>query len=60
VADALRKEPGVEVELVDGNRGELTVLMDGRVVAKKGLIFKPSVESVLKAVREAPPAEARS
>jgi hypothetical protein len=55
VADALRKEPGVEVELVDGNRGELTVLVDGRVVAKKGLIFKPSVEKVLKAVREATP-----
>jgi hypothetical protein len=59
VADALRKEPGVEVELVDGNRGELTVLVDGREVAKKGLIFKPSVEKVLKAVREATPAEAR-
>jgi hypothetical protein len=55
VADELRKEPGVEVELVDGNRGELTVLVDGRVVAKKGLIFKPSVEKVLKAVREATP-----
>ena len=55
MADALRKEPGVEVELVDGNRGELTVLVDGRVVAKKGLIFKPSVEKVLKAVREATP-----
>jgi hypothetical protein len=52
VADALRKESGVEVELVDGNRGELTVLFDGRVVAKKRLIFKPSVEKVLKAVRE--------
>jgi hypothetical protein len=59
VADALRKEPGVEVELVDGKRGELTVLVDGRAVAKKGLLFKPSVEKVLKAVREAAPAEAR-
>jgi hypothetical protein len=36
VADALRKEPGVEVELVDGKRGELTVLVDGHVVARKG------------------------
>jgi hypothetical protein len=59
VADALRKEPGVEVELVDGNRGEFTVLVDGQQVAKKGLIFKPSVEQVVKAVREAAPAEAR-
>jgi hypothetical protein len=52
VADALRKESGVEVQLVNGNRGEFTVLLDGRVVAKKGLIFKPSVEKILKAVRE--------
>jgi hypothetical protein len=59
VADALRKEPGVEVELVDGNRGEFTVLVDGQVVAQKGLLFKPSVEKVLKAVREATPAGAR-
>jgi hypothetical protein len=59
VADALRKEPGVEVELVDGDRGEFTVLMDGGVVAKKGLFSKPSVEQVLKAVREARPDEAR-
>jgi hypothetical protein len=55
----LRKEPGVEVELVDGNRGEFTVLVDGRVVAEKGLIFKPSVEQVVKAVREAVPSEPR-
>jgi hypothetical protein len=55
VADALRKEPGVEVEVVDGNRGELTVTVDGRVVAKKFLLFKPSVEKVLKAVKEATP-----
>jgi hypothetical protein len=59
VADALRKEPGVEVELVNGGRGELTVLVDGRVVARKLLVFKPSVEKVLKAVREARPDEAR-
>jgi hypothetical protein len=56
LAAALRQEPGVEVELVDGNRGELTVLVDGKVVAKKGLFFKPSVQKVLAAVREATPA----
>ena len=59
MADALRKEPGVEVELVNGDRGEFTVLVDGQVVAKKGWIFKPSVETVKKAVQEARPAEAR-
>lgn len=54
----MRQEPGVEVELVDGRRGELTVLVDGREVAKKGLLFKPSIEKVLAAVREAGPATA--
>jgi hypothetical protein len=55
VADALRTESDVEVDVVEGNRGELTVLLDGRVVAKKLLfIFKPSVENVLKAVRTGP------
>jgi hypothetical protein len=54
VADALRKEPGVEVEVVNGKRGELTVQVDGKTVAKRFLLFfKPSVETVLNAVREA-------
>ena len=56
----MRKEPGVEVEVVDGNRGEFTVQVDGRTVAKKFLFFKPSVEKVLKAVREARSNEAKS
>ena len=51
----MRNEPDVEVELVDGGRGELTVLVDGRVVAKKWLLFKPSVAKVLAAVRGAAP-----
>ena len=54
----MRKELGVQVERVDGKRGEFTVLVDGQPVAKKGLFFKPSVEKVLKAVR-AMPAQAR-
>jgi hypothetical protein len=53
LAAALKQEPGVEVSLVDGSRGELTVLVDGREVAKKGILFKPSVEKVVAAVREA-------
>ena len=58
MADALRNELEVQVERVDGKRGEFKVLVDGRPVAKKGLIFKPSVEKVVKAVR-ATPAQAR-
>jgi hypothetical protein len=59
VAEALRKEPGVEVELVEGKPGELTVLVDGRVAARKWLFFKPSVEKVLKTVQTTKPAETR-
>jgi len=43
---------------VDGNRGEFTVLVDGKPVAKKGLLSKPSVEKVVQAVRDATPAHA--
>ncbi len=51
----MKHEPGVEVEVVDGSRGELTVLVDDRPVAKKRLFFKPSVDKVRQAVRDAPP-----
>jgi hypothetical protein len=52
----LRQQPGVEVEMVDGKTGELTVMVDGRPVAKRWLFFKPSVQKVLAAVRESAPA----
>jgi hypothetical protein len=54
LAAAVKQEPGVEVELVNGKMGELTVLVDGKVAAKKRFIFKPSAQKVLSAVREAP------
>jgi hypothetical protein len=44
------------VELRNGGRGELTVLVDGRAVARKWLWLKPSVQKVLQAVRLAAPA----
>jgi hypothetical protein len=58
VADALQKEPGVQVELVDGAKGEFTVLVDGQEVATKGGGGLPPVEEVLSAVRKAGPATA--
>jgi len=53
----LRNEPGLQVEVVDGGRGELTVLVDGREVARKGDSL-PSTEEVLAAVRRGQPAHA--
>ena len=58
MAAAVKQEPGAEVELMNGERGELTVLVDGQEVAKKRFIFKPSVQKVVEAVRNAKPAEA--
>jgi hypothetical protein len=46
------------VELVDGKKGELTVLVDGKEVAHKGFFSKPSPEKVLAAVRKAAPSTA--
>jgi hypothetical protein len=37
--------------MTDGKRGE-SVLVDGQVVARKWLFFKPSVQKVLRAVME--------
>jgi uncharacterized Zn-binding protein involved in type VI secretion len=51
LADALKSEPGVEVQVVDGARGELTVLVDGKAVARKGDSM-PDIAAVLDAVRE--------
>jgi hypothetical protein len=50
----LKQEPDTQVELIDGQRGELTVLVDGRVVAQKNEDDSvPSVEEVKTAVARA-------
>jgi hypothetical protein len=52
VADALKNGPGVDVQLVDGAKGEFTVLADGQQVVTNGEDFPP-VEEVVAAVRKA-------
>jgi hypothetical protein len=52
LAAALKKEPGVDVQVVNGNRGEFTVSVDRKVVAQKGESL-PTTEEVLAAVRKA-------
>jgi hypothetical protein len=57
VAEALRKEPDVEVKEVDGARGEFTVLVDDRVAIQKEEQSEslPEVNDVVRAVRAAKP-----
>ncbi len=52
MADALKKEPGFQVELVEGQKGEFTVSVDGREVARKKGDSLPDVQEVLSAVRQ--------
>jgi predicted Rdx family selenoprotein len=51
VAAELRKVPGLDVQLVDGNHGEFSVLVDGRKVAEKRGDTFPSAEEVKAAIR---------
>lgn len=53
MAELLKKELDVETNLVEGDRGEFTVWVDERVVAKKNWLGFPDDEKVLEAVREA-------
>jgi hypothetical protein len=48
------------VQLIDGNRGELTVTVDGQVVAQKKGDALPATDEVLAAVRRAAPARANA
>ena len=53
MADALRKQPGVDVQVEDGSRGEFTVLVNGEEVAWKTGDGLPKAEDVTAAVRTA-------
>jgi hypothetical protein len=44
--------------VIDGNRGEFTVLLDGQTLAQKGESM-PSADEVLAALRKGAPAHAK-
>ena len=50
MAELIRRETGVEPELIEGGRGEFSVWVGDRMVAKKGWVRFPSDQSVLSAV----------
>jgi hypothetical protein len=53
VAELIKRELGIEPELVEGHRGEFTVWVGDQMVAKKGWIRFPADQRVLSAVQEA-------
>ena len=53
MADLLKKELGVETEIIAGDRGEFTVWVGDDVVARKGWLGFPDDQKVLAAVRNA-------
>ncbi len=53
MADQLRKEPDTQVDVIDGSRGEFTVLVDGREVARKQGDDLPDEQQIVNAVRSA-------
>jgi hypothetical protein len=55
----LQKEPNTQVEVIDGNKGEFTVTVDGREVARKTGNTLPELDTILTAVRDEQHARAR-
>lgn len=53
MAELIRRELGTEPELVEGDRGEFTVWVGDRMVAKKRWVRFPPDQRVLTAVRQA-------
>ena len=53
MADVIKRDLGIEAKLEEGGRGEFAVVVNGQVVAKKGLFRFPSKKKVLEAVRTA-------
>ncbi len=52
MAELLRRELGVQPELIEGDRGEFSVWVGNQIVAKKRWLRFPSDKKVLTAVRQ--------
>jgi hypothetical protein len=53
VADLLKRKFGVEAELVEGKKNEFSILVDNKVVAKKGWLIFPEDKKIITAVSRA-------
>ena len=52
MAAVLKKETGIDPDLVEGKRGEFTVWIDDELIAQKDALGFPSDDDVLAAVRK--------
>ena len=55
MAAQLRNDPGLNVQIVDGDRGEFSITVDGREVVRKGDSM-PTADEAVATVRRAVPA----
>ncbi|HEU0144067.1 MAG TPA: hypothetical protein VFQ47_04715 [Nitrososphaera sp.] len=53
MAELIKRELGIEPELVEGDRGEFTIWVGKQIVAKKGWVRFPPDKRVLSAVQQA-------
>ena len=53
MAGLIKRELGVEPELIEGDRGEFSIWVGDQMVAKKGWVRYPSDQRVVSAVRQA-------
>jgi hypothetical protein len=53
VAALIRRETGIDTEIIEGGRGEFTVWVGEETVAKKDAGVFPADEEVVTAVRQA-------
>jgi hypothetical protein len=56
VAARLRQEAGLDVSLIDGDRGEFSVMVDGKEAISKTGAALPTEDEVLEAVHRIVPA----
>jgi len=53
VAEMLKKELGIDAELMEGKLGEFTVWVNQQRIAKKGFLRFPSDKKILSGVKAA-------
>jgi hypothetical protein len=51
-AAAIKKELGIDSEVVVGDLGEFSVLVNGQKVISKGVLLLPSAKKIVAAVRK--------